>query len=194
MSEIIDVVIIADASGSMHPYYKDTINGMVNVVESQKKHENTRFTIATFHDSDFNILLDMRDIKDFVPTKKFFRENYKFGGMTPLYKCSIKIMERMQRNIYNTPLCMRPSKIVCTIITDGLDNSSGAYTLDDFNYIINRMGKENWNFAYIGMGKSAQLQGKETIIKQQYCVDASSEGVTKSYNNINNFVGIVRGT
>lgn len=193
MKEIIDVVVIADASGSMNPYYDQTIKGMVEVVSAQKDHPDTRFTIATFEGNHFNILLNMCDLREFVPTEAYFKQNYRIGGMTPLYKCSIQIMEKTKLNIRNTPLFMRPSKVACTIITDGLDNASSPYTIDDFNKMVKKLERENWKFAYIGMGEEAQMQGKKTTIKTSYATDASAKGTRDSYAAVTNFVGIVRG-
>lgn len=192
MKEIVDVVVIADASGSMGPFRRETVNGMYRVIEEQKQYENTRITIATFKKQDFKMLLNMCDLDEFTPDHKFIEKKYRIGGMTPLYKCSIEIMEKLENNIKDTPLSMRPSKVACTIITDGYDNASQPYTVQDFNKKIKKLEKNGWRFAYVGMGEAAQLQAKATAVKTSYSVDANAKGVRDSYRSVSNFASIVR--
>lgn len=142
--EIQDVVVILDESGSMGSVREDTIGGFNSYV-SDLKNSDTKFrvTLYTFCTSWVRKAIDGVLAKDVVPLTT---ETYRPNDGTPLYDAIGKVIKELDE---------KGGRYLVTIMTDGYENSSSAYTSAMVKELIQGRESAGWTFAYLGADQDA---------------------------------------
>ena len=78
-SDLTELVMILDMSGSMHSLRDDTIGGYNTLIDEQKKEEGDACVTTVLFNSDYVMIHDRTDIKD---VKKIKKKDYIPSGMT----------------------------------------------------------------------------------------------------------------
>lgn len=87
----------------------------------------------------------------------------------------------------------RPSKNLIVIMTDGEENSSHEYTLQQVQDMIkHQTDKYNWTFAYMGMDISNAKTAEDLGIKTRSFSSKQYDHMYKNYSNIGNSVTAYR--
>ena len=145
-----EIVVIIDASGSMHNFSSDTIGGFNAFIEEQKKVSGeANITLTTFNSiNPNNIIFNGINIQN---CPELNSSQYKPDGMTPLYDAIGDTIRVVGMRLSNMPEEDRPSKVLFLITTDGLENSSISFTREKISNIINHQKtKYNWEFVFTG--------------------------------------------
>jgi len=142
------IAAILDKSGSMQPFAADTIGGFNQFLEDQRKLPGEAdITVALF--SSFNEFIILYNSENIQTCEGLNNKNYIPSGMTALFDAIGKTIDKIGAKLANTPEEDRPAKILILISTDGYNNDSKEYTLEQIKEKINHQReKYNWEFVF----------------------------------------------
>lgn len=163
-SNYINIVFVVDESGSMYPSTEDVIGGFQKVIDEQKTTKDGKCTISlyTFADNVKEIYLgkDINEVDSLT--------NYSPNGMTAMNDGIGTAIDKVGKWLSDMNEDDRPSKTMVVIMTDGNENYSTEYTLQDVqDRIKHQTEKYSWEFVYIGTDitskKDARTYGIKTM-------------------------------
>ena len=172
-------VIILDESGSMSSIYKETLTSMNEVLggirKEQEEHpEQKNFvTIVTFEGNGIKGIKTRRDRVPIESIKDFSESDYRPGGCTPLYDAMGKTLNELEGLVHSD------DRVLATVITDGMENSSEEYSGKTIKALVDRLRKKGWTLAYIGANQNAVEVAKDLHIDNALDFDADGEGMVK---------------
>lgn len=188
------ISIILDKSGSMLPVKDDVIGSFNSLVEKLEKETNKKVTLSlhTFNE-------EYNTIYSFVLPVQAMPLNcgsYTPSGLTALLDAIGITVNNLGKKLSNMPEKEKPSKVNVTIITDGLENASKAYSRDKvFEMIKHQREKYSWEFVFIGANQDAiatasslsisphnTLNYESTTIGTRNAFDIYALGLVRSVN------------
>ena len=147
MNTALDLYIVLDRSGSMHPL-ADTVVDEVNRLVAAVSADDPRaeVTLVAFDSSDpFDVIVDrQRTHGEPVVT----RDDYTPGGGTPLFDAIAATLQLASRN---QRADRQRRRVLVAVVTDGEDNDSEHTALDVLGKIRRRKAA-GWEFLYLGVG------------------------------------------
>lgn len=143
-----EMVFILDRSGSMSRLVTDTVGGYNSLIEKQMKEEGEASVTTVLFDDKYEVVCDNIDIKKVEPmTDKV----YYARGMTALLDAIGKTINVVSARQKNAVPSATPAKTVVVIMTDGMENASKEYKIDDVKRMIELQQKEyGWEFLFMG--------------------------------------------
>jgi len=144
------VSFLLDETGSMDSVRDKTVSGFNEYVATLKNTETpTLLRLMTFNTDGFNVVYDVDDIHSVA---ELTMESYRPRALTNLYDAIAKLVHDTDDRIKR----MSPTpRVMCTIMTDGEENSSSEYTRAAIFKLITDREKEGWAFAYLGANQDA---------------------------------------
>lgn len=170
-------VIILDESGSMSSIYHETLTSMNEVLggirKDQEEHpEQKNFvTIVTFEGNGIKGIKTRRDRVPIESIIDFSEADYRPGGCTPLYDAMGKTLNELEGLVHED------DRVLATIITDGMENSSEEYSGKTIKALVDRLREKGWTLAYIGANQDAVEVAKELHIHNALNFDANEDGM-----------------
>lgn len=148
-----EIIMVLDRSGSMSSVLHDTIGGFNSFLKEQKQCVGeARLTLVQF-DTIYEIVHDGRLIGD-VP--ELTEQTYIPRGMTALLDAVGRCINTVGDRLSKTPEHLRPSLVVFVILTDGEENSSQEFKLEQVRDMIkHQTEKYNWQFVFLGADQSS---------------------------------------
>lgn len=146
---------VLDRSGSMSSDNKidEARNGFNNII--QEKKDNKEFIYDVFL-TIFDDHIDHLYEGHINGAPNLNNENFYPRGMTSLYDALGETIDSIGGILKNKPENSRPSKVLITVITDGIENNSHNYDADSIKELINRQKtKYNWEFVFMGTTEEA---------------------------------------
>ena len=159
MKNLTEIVFILDKSGSMAGMEQDTIGGYNAFLQKQKEEEGDALVSTVLFSNDSYVLHDRFNIKTVQPITDL---EYVVGGCTAL----LDAIGKAVHHISNVHKYIRqedvPDKTIFVITTDGLENASHEYSIDDVKQLITKMREEKgWEFLFV----AEDLNAVETAAK-----------------------------
>ena len=149
----LDVVFILDKSGSMSGSENNTISSFNEYLEKEKKNDfKTYITTVLFSDS-YKYLHNGIDVKK---VKKISEKDYKVGGCTALYDAVGNTINKIEKK--------DTDKVLFIIITDGYENASKEYHIDDIKKMIKK--NKDYEFIFLGADIDSYMAGSSIGIKK----------------------------
>lgn len=147
-NNITELVFILDRSGSMSGLESDTIGGFNSLITKQKKEDGIAYVTTVLFDTSLERIHDRLKLKD-VPA--LTERDYTPGGCTALLDAIGTTVHHIARiHKYARPEDV-PEKTVVVITTDGMENASRHYTLDEVRKLIeHEQEKYGWEFLFLG--------------------------------------------
>ena len=130
-----DLVFILDRSGSMRGREQDTIGGFNGMIEKQKALAGEARVTTVLFDSVSKVLYSRASLRDVKPLTE---KEYYAHGSTALLDAVGTAIDVVGAQLRDTAEAERPAKVIVIITTDGEENSSREYSLEQV--------KENGNF------------------------------------------------
>ncbi|MCH8885882.1 MAG: VWA domain-containing protein [SAR324 cluster bacterium] len=155
----IDISIVLDRSGSMASIKDDTIGGFNTFISEQKKVEGEGTLTMVQFDNEFEFVhkalglqkVPLLDDTTFVPR-----------GSTALLDAIGRTLEYTGARLGKMKKASRPDQVLFVIITDGQENASREFSLEQINRMIGeRKEKDLWQFVFIGANQDAIESGAE---------------------------------
>lgn len=181
-----ELVCVVDKSGSMGPLQNDAIGGFNSFLKDQKAQPgDARLTLVLF-DTDYKVVYDGKPLQD-VP--ELTHETYVPGGATALIDACCRAIDTVGKRLANTPEAQRPRKVMVLIITDGEENSSKEFTMEQLRSRVEcQRGVYKWEFVFFGANIDAFAVGSAMGLSPDLCVNyvASADGTRKAYEHMSN--------
>ncbi len=144
------LIVIVDRSGSMQNIAKDMEGGLNTFLKEQKELEGECLVTLAQFDSIYELVYANKPIKNVGKYKLEPR------GGTALLDAIGQTINRVGATLSSLPEWERPSQVRVIIITDGEENSSHEFKLDQIKSMIkHQTDKYNWEFTYLGANQDA---------------------------------------
>jgi hypothetical protein len=149
----VEIVVIADRSGSMGSIRNDAIGGFNTFIgEQQKQGGEANLTVALFDDK-YEIMQDKIPLGEAV---LFDEKNFIPRGMTALFDAIGKtlntLIERREKGEIDGA--------IVTILTDGAENASREYRVEQIKTLIEKCEKDyGWEFIFLAANQDAFATG-----------------------------------
>lgn len=179
-------LIILDESGSMSSIYRETLSAINETLSTirlaQKDHPKQHHfvSIITFKGFGMESIKVRRDRVDINVVEDFSDNDYNPAGLTPLYDAMGLGITKLERNISDD------DRVMVTIITDGLENTSKEYTYKTVTDLVSRQKEKGWTFAYIGANQDSEAVAEDLNIDNALDFEATTAGVKKMCYRLSN--------
>ena len=183
------IVALLDRTGSMHPIARDTEGAFNNFIDEQKKLSNS------LHD-DVLVTLVQFDAYNGVNIDTVYKEkrldevpalSLEPRGYTPLNDAiGMTIQKTMRRfdRAHLAGLDRRPDKVIFVVMTDGQENASQEYNVEQVKGMVKHQQHEHgWEFIFLGVGIDgfAVAGGYGIPAGQTFSVPHTSSGTSAAY-------------
>ncbi len=176
--------VVLDKSGSMGSLTQDTIGSFNQFLSEQKDVPGeAAFTLCTFDD-------DYRLVHDFVKlgtVPELNTKSYRPGGNTALLDALGSTIDTVGAKLAGMPEDERPEKVIFLVITDGEENSSHRFTIDQIkSKVEHQRDVYKWEFVFIGANIDAFHEGQSLGISAANSVsyNATKGGTHQLYGSV----------
>ena len=187
----VELVFILDRSGSMGGLESDTIGGYNSMLSKQKKEKTGKVSVTTvLFDDQYELLYNQVPIEKVSPMTE---EEYYVRGSTALLDAIGKTVMQVKANQDKKEI---KDKVLFVIITDGMENASREYRVEQIKKLIEeRKEKNNWEFLFLGANIDAIGAAKDIGIDSSRAVRFKSDkkGTAKNYEVLNEAIKEIRG-
>ena len=187
----VELVFILDRSGSMGGLESDTIGGYNSMLSKQKKEKTGKVSVTTvLFDDQYELLYNQDPIEKVSPMTE---EEYYVRGSTALLDAIGKTVMQVKANQDKKEI---KDKVLFVIITDGMENASREYRVEQVKKLIEeRKEKDNWEFLFLGANIDAIGAAQNIGIDSSRAVRFKSDkkGTAKNYEVLNEAIKEIRG-
>lgn len=152
------IALILDASGSMSRVAAQTKDALKKFAREQlaAREPGERIALDVWQfNSDVKHILKNVELQAFDPDK------YHCGGGTALYDAVVCGCDSLSRRFGAAPRWERPEDVVAVVVTDGYDNASWRYKLDDVRRRVERLTMiYHWRFLFLGANMDVDAYGR----------------------------------
>lgn len=143
-----DINIILDRSGSMSSLRETVVEQLNKFIQKNKQvKESARFNLYQF-DTILETVMEDCDIQE---VKMFTQEDFVPRGGTKLIDAGCTYIDKIGNKLSAMPQKDRPKQVFFVLITDGEENSSQEFKMEDLRSRINHQReKYKWQFVFIG--------------------------------------------
>jgi hypothetical protein len=179
-NEKTQIICILDRSGSMSSIISDSIGGFNTFLRKQKELKDEATITVVLFDNEYNLLYDNIDIKK---AEELTSKIWIPRGMTALYDAIGKTINNV-RSTHARLGNEKPSKVLVCIVTDGEENASHEYKLDDIKKLIKECENDNWNIIYLAANQDAFSVGQSFGVSagNTFTYTATADGVNAMYD------------
>lgn len=191
-NNITELVFILDRSGSMAGLESDTIGGFNAMLEKQKQQEGLCWVTTLLFANESQLIHDRARLDEIRPMTA---EDYQVGGCTALLDAmgdAIRHIETIHK--YARPEDL-PAHTLFVITTDGMENASRKYSLQELRRMIERKKEAaGWEFLFIGANIDAIQTAGSFGIQADRAVNyrADRKGTRVLYECVSKAVGSIR--
>jgi uncharacterized protein YegL len=172
------LILVLDASGSMGHLQDATIEGINSLVEKQKAEPGELSTaLYTFN----------QGVKEVRKFETLNRTNYSPSGSTALLDAVCIAIHNEGETLAAKREEDRPDKVIVVVDTDGEENASSKYKLEDLQALVKvQKNQFNWQFVFLGANidafKEGSTYGFASHSTMQY--DPTANGVFTKYATV----------
>lgn len=182
MTNLTDITIILDRSGSMESIKEATITAF-NLFVKQQKEDGlpTNLSFIQFDDQYEQNFVE----KNIHLVKELNAQTFQPRGMTALLDAIGSTIKAAKKRIKKSEI--KPDKVILTIITDGYENASTKYTREKiFKMIRKREEKDNWKFLFLAANQDAIYEGSKFGIHEDRAMTYRQDymGTRDAFNSI----------
>ena len=191
-NDITELVFILDRSGSMSGLESDTIGGFNSLIAKQKKESGRTYVTTVLFDTRFERIHDRLNLEDVPPLTE---KDYVPGGCTALLDAVGDTVRHIaQIHKYARPEDV-PEKTVVVITTDGLENASRRYDLEQVKQLIeHEQEKYGWEFLFLGADIDAVGTARCIGINAEHCTNYMHDdrGVSLCYSSVGSAISALK--
>lgn len=152
------IIFIVDRSGSMDGIAADMIGGYNKFIETQKELPADCFVSFYQFDDIYEAVFERVALKDVKPLDK---KTYQPRGCTALYDAMGRTIKNYGQYLSDLSEEERPERILVVAITDGLNNASREFDLDQVREMIKHQTEVyKWDFVFLGSNIDAWNAGQ----------------------------------
>jgi hypothetical protein len=186
-SDLTDIIVVLDRSGSMAAIKSDTEGGFNAFIADQLKVPGeARVTLVQF-DDQYELVYSAKDIMQ-VPELEL-----KPRGMTALLDALGRTIVQAGERLAAMEESERPGKVIFVVLTDGLENSSKEWTREKvFGLITQQTEKYAWVFTYLGANQDAIAVGANLGFHPGLTLNYTAANVDKAFSAASHSVSRAR--
>ncbi len=187
-----ELVFVLDKSGSMAGLESDTIGGYNSMLEKQQQLVSECVVTTALFDHCYELLHDRIDIR---AIHSITAEDYQVGGSTALLDAMGTTIEKIAKVQHNTAPDYRAERVIFVIITDGEENSSRAYTINQIKGLVEQHKEQDgWEFIFLGANIDAIETARRFGIHEERAQSfhADKEGVALNFATLSESVAEFR--
>lgn len=182
----IHVCFVIDKSGSMLSSIKDVEGGFKRIIEEQKQVKDGECSISLY---TFNN--EIEEVYLGKPIDEVKEIDYHPGGCTAMNDGIGTAIDNVGKWLNAMKEEDKPSKNLIVIMTDGLENASKEYTLQEVkDRIKHQEEKYNWSFMFLGADLTDTKDADELGLK--YRSFTTKKNMFKNYDMINSATTLYR--
>ena len=190
-NNLTELVFILDRSGSMAGLESDTIGGFNSMLSKQRNEPGDAYVTTVLFDNRCELLHDripLTGVADITARDYFVR------GSTALLDAIGRTIRKIDHAQSHTAASHRPARTVCAIITDGMENSSREYRVQQIRAMIEAQKEKGWEFLFLGANIDAIGAASRIGIHADRAVNyhADSEGTRLNYDVVGDTISNVR--
>ena len=179
-----EIVFIIDRSGSMHGLEADTIGGFNSVIDNQKKLDGDAIVTTILFSNEARLLHDRLPLGVIKPMTE---QDYRPGGSTALLDALGQGIEKLDNVILHMGEENRAAHIQFVVITDGMENASRRFRVEDIREKVEARRAQGWDFLFLGANMDAiAVSGRMGFRADRTVTTVSdSDGVKAQYEAVN---------
>lgn len=175
-----DIAYVLDRSGSMQPMTEAAITGFNDFLQQQLDEPGDANLSLLLFDNEFltpHIRTPLQDVRVLDAA------TYVPRGSTALLDAIGLTIDELGKRLSAEPEENRPGKVIIAIFTDGYENASNRYTMEQINTMITHQRKNyQWEFMFLAANQDAIATAAQMGIKRSMASvsDYSEKGVRSS--------------
>ncbi|MFA6654109.1 MAG: vWA domain-containing protein, partial [Candidatus Delongbacteria bacterium] len=147
------LICVLDRSGSMESVADDAIGGFNTFIEEQKKQPGTMSVTLVLFDHEYLVPFKNKDIMKVEPLN---RKSYVPRGVTALLDAVGRTVNEAGSELSKKKEKDRPEKVIVCILTDGLENASKEFKIEQIKKLIeHQKEKYSWDFVFLAANQDA---------------------------------------
>lgn len=187
-----DIVIVLDRSGSMESIKEDVIGGFNRFLKEQQAIPGEATITLVQFDNIYEIVYMGKNLQE---ASLIDDSVYKPRGSTALLDAIGKTIDDTGRRLSYMPENQRPSKVIFGIQTDGYENASKYFTIEQISSMINHQKNVySWEFVFMGANQDAITEASKLGIDASHAMHyrATAAGVRNVYSDFSDKVAECR--
>ena len=192
-NDVTELVLILDRSGSMSSCARSTVDCFNDFIEKQKQENSGAVYVSVvLFNQGREVLYNRVGLYEVRPLTV---EEFRASGGTALYDALASGIHHIGTAYKYARPDDVPSKTIFVVITDGAENSSRLYTLEETRKMVEHEIREyGWEFLFFGANLQAKKVAKALGFKEENAVDYICDeiGSTQTYAALNTFVSHFR--
>lgn len=175
-----DIAYVLDRSGSMQPMTEAAIAGFNDFLQQQLDEPGDANLSLLLFDNEFitpHIRTPLQDVRALDAA------TYVPRGSTALLDAIGLTIDELGKRLSAEPEENRPGKVIIAIFTDGYENASNRYTMEQINTMITHQRKNyQWEFMFLAANHDAIATAAQMGIERSMASvsDYSEKGVRSS--------------
>lgn len=152
-TDLTDITMILDRSGSMASVAADTIGGFNTFLDKQKEDTDHALLTLVQFDNEYEVVFDAIPVGEVPPLddKRFIPR-----GSTALLDAIARTINATGQRLAAIPEDQRPGQVLMVIITDGQENSSREFSRAQVMKMIeHQTNAYKWQFVFLGANQDA---------------------------------------
>lgn len=175
-SDLTDVTIVLDRSGSMQSCRDEAENGVNHFIEAQRQQPGEcTFSLLQF-DTEYEFVhrgVPIADVPKFCLVPR---------GMTALLDAVGRAINETGERLAAMNDADRPGLVVFVIVTDGAENSSHEFNNLQIKAMIERQQREyNWQFTFLGANQDAFAEAEAIGIQMAAAANYTPETSAQAF-------------
>ncbi len=187
-----EILFVLDRSGSMARLREDAIGGFNTFLKDQKEQEGEANMSLVLFDHEYILVHDRVPVADIEGLDD---NTYVPRGRTALLDAIGRTVNEVGTKLSAIDEAERPGKVICVILTDGLENASQEFSRDSIKTMIEQQAENyNWEFMYLGADAGAFAEASSIGVRSSNTahVRPGSEGLRHSYQAVSRAVSSYR--
>ncbi len=175
-SDLTDITLVVDRSGSMQQIREDAEGGVNSFIAQQANEPGEALLTLVQFDTEYEFLHKGIPIAQ-VPEYRLVPR-----GMTALLDATGRAINETGARLSEINEADRPGLVIFVIMTDGLENSSKEFSKSDIKKMIERQQEEyNWHFTFLGANQDAFTEAGGMGIKATGAANYAMDKVAAAY-------------
>ncbi len=184
--ESIHISVVLDRSGSMSAIKDDIIGGFNQFLQQQQKAYGERATLTLVQFDGHDPFEVIHSFKPLSETPLLTADTYVPRGSTPLLDAVGRNIQNLGNWLANRKPEDRPGRVVVVVVTDGCENASREFRLEQVRHMIEE--KEallGWQFIYLSSDLDAVTEAIGTGFqgKAVMSYDRTKDGVREAWSS-----------
>ena len=187
-NKLTEIVFILDRSGSMSGLVEEAVAGFNELLRDQKAIEGeANLTLHLFNDQhEYPVYR-----KPIQQVERITFLDYNPSGATALYDAIGLTTDKLGEELAATPEAERPEKVIIAIFTDGMENRSGHYSLEELKELITtQQNVYSWEYLFLSSDLNSYEQSLAMGISKSKVAytDKGKQGYSKAASAISKCV------